>query len=132
MKEIPGSVKNQGNRGRSPLIQKEILTQPFAARLIPEYESHIRVTKETIQFVVNLTKEIPHSNRVTEERTPKISQQVSHLETMRAGPSIGPKSPEAYSGFSGNGPGLSGYHSWKSSTAFSSLIDSAGSHVVSS
>jgi len=50
----------------------------FAARLIPQYELHIRVTKETIQFVVNLTKEIPHSNRVTKERTPKLSQHVSH------------------------------------------------------
>ena len=33
---------------------------------------HIRVTKETIQFVVNLTKEIPHSNFVTKESTPKF------------------------------------------------------------
>jgi len=64
-----------GNKGQSPLIYKEILTQPFAARLIPQYESHIRLTKETIQFVVNLTKEIPHSYRVTKDRTPKLSQQ---------------------------------------------------------
>jgi len=55
----------------------------FAAPLIPQYESHIRVTKETIQFVVNLTKEIPHSNHVTKERTPKLSQHVSHQGTVR-------------------------------------------------
>jgi len=86
-------------------------TTAFAARLIPQYESHIRVTKGTLQFVVNLTKEIPHSNRVTTERTPKLSQHVSHQGTVRAGPSPGPKFPEAYSGSSGNGPGLSGYRS---------------------
>jgi len=55
----------------------------FAARLIPQYELHIRVTKETIQFVVTFTKEIPHSNRVIKERTPKLSQHVSHQGTMR-------------------------------------------------
>ena len=55
----------------------------FAARLIPQYESHIRVTKETIPFVVNLTKEIPHSNHVTKERTPKLSQHISHQGTVR-------------------------------------------------
>jgi len=124
--------KDEGNRGRShPFIEGNPSTA-FAARLIPQYESLIRVTKETIQFVVNLTKEIPHNNRVTKERTPKLSQRVSHQGTVRAGPSPGPKSPEAYSGSSGNGPGVSGYRSWKSSTAFSLLIDSAGSHVVSS
>ena len=109
----------------------KILTEPVAARLIPQYKSHIRVTKETIQFVVNLSKEIPHSNRVTKERTPKLSHQVSHQGTVRAGPSLRLNSSEAYSGWSGNGPGLSGYRLWKSSTAFSSLIDSAGSHLVS-
>jgi len=57
----------------------------FAARLIPQYESHIRVTKGTLQFVVNLTKEIPHRNRVTKERTPKLSQHVSHQGTVREG-----------------------------------------------
>jgi len=50
----------------------------FAARLIPQYESHIRVTKGTLQFVVKVTLEISHSNRVTKERTPKLSQHVSH------------------------------------------------------
>jgi len=54
----------------------------FAARLIPQYESHIRVTKETIQFVVTLTKEIPYSNRVTKKRTPKLSQHVYHQGTV--------------------------------------------------
>jgi len=132
VKEIPGSVKNQGNRRRShPYIEGNPRTA-FAARLIPQYESHIRVTKETIQFVVNLTKEIPHSNRVTKERTPKLSQHVYYQGTVRAGPSPGPKSPEAYSGSSGNGPGLSGYGSWNSSTVLTLLIDSAGSHVISS
>jgi len=45
----------------------------FAARRILQYESHIRITKETRQFVVNLPKEIPHCNRVTKDRIPKIS-----------------------------------------------------------
>ena len=104
----------------------------FAARLILQCELHIHVTKETIQFVVNLTKEIPHGNRVTKERTPKLSQHVSHQRTVRAGPSPGPQSAAAYPRYSGNGTGLRGYHWWNSSTAFRSLIDSAGSHVVSS
>jgi len=104
----------------------------FATRLIHQYQSHIRVTKETIQFVINPTKEIPHSNRVTKERTPKLSQHVSHQGTVSARPSPGQKSPEAYSGSSGNGPGLSGYRSWNASTVLSLLIDSADSHVVSS
>jgi len=73
----------EGNRGRSPLYIEGNPSTAFAARLIPQYESHIRVTKETIQFVVNLTKEIPHSNRVTKERTPKLSQHVSHQGTVR-------------------------------------------------
>jgi len=65
MKEIGGGAPSyiEGNPSTA-----------FAARLIPQYESHIRVTKETIQFVVNLTKEIPHSNRVTKGRTPKLSR----------------------------------------------------------
>jgi len=75
MKEIGG--------GAPPYIEGNPGTA-FAARLIPQYESHIRVTKETIQFVVNLTKEIPHSNRVTKKRTPKLSQHVSHQGTVRA------------------------------------------------
>ena len=37
------------------------------------YESHICIIKETTQFVVNLTNEIPHSNHVTKERAPKKS-----------------------------------------------------------
>ena len=69
--------------GRAPLLYKEIIAQPFAALLIPQYELHICVTKETIQFVAILTNEIPHSNRVTKERTPKLSQQVSHQGTVR-------------------------------------------------
>jgi len=56
--------KDEGNRGRSPPFIEGNPSTAFAARLIPQYESPIRVTKETIQFVVNLTKEIPHSNRV--------------------------------------------------------------------
>ena len=52
---------------------KEIGGRAFAAGLIPQYESHLRVTNETKQFVVTFTKEIPHSNRVTKERTPKLS-----------------------------------------------------------
>ena len=54
-----------------PLYNKKILLNLAEPWLIPMYESHIRVTKETIQFVVNLTKEIPYSNSVTKERTPK-------------------------------------------------------------
>ena len=75
--------KDEGNRGRSPPYIEGNPSTAFAARLIPQYESHIRVTKETIQFVVNLTKEIPHSNRITKERTPKLSQHVSHQGTVR-------------------------------------------------
>jgi len=44
----------------------------FAARLISQYESHICVIKETIQFIVNLTMEIPHSNHVTKEKNIKV------------------------------------------------------------
>jgi len=73
MKEIGGEAP--------PYIEGNPSTA-FAARLIPQYESHIRVTKEIIQSVVNLTKEIPHSNRVTKERTPKLSQHVSHQGTV--------------------------------------------------
>ena len=100
--------------GEAPFLSKEILAQPVAARLIPKYERPIGVTKETIQFVVNLTKEIPHSNGVTKERTPKLSQRVSHQGTMRAGPSPVLNSPEAYSGLSGYCAGIRGYHSWNS------------------
>jgi len=78
--------KDEGNRGRSlPYIEGNPSTA-FAARLILQYESHICVTKKTRQFVVNLIKEISHSNRVTKERTPKLSQHVSHQGTVRAGP----------------------------------------------
>ena len=75
MKEIGGEAPSyiEGNPSTA-----------FAARLIPQYESHIRVTKETIQFVVNVIKEIPHSNCVTKERTPKLSQHVSHQGTVRS------------------------------------------------
>jgi len=69
MKEIGG--------GAPPFIEGNPSTT-FASRLIPQYESHIRVTTETVQFVVNLTKETPHNNSVTKERTPKLSQHVSH------------------------------------------------------
>jgi len=55
----------KGNRRRSPPYIVESPTTAFAARLIPLYESHIRVTKDTLQFVVNITKEIPDSNHVT-------------------------------------------------------------------
>jgi len=74
----------EGNKGRSPPYIEGNPSTAFAARLIPQYESHIRVTEETIQFVVNLAKEIPHSNRVTKERTPKLSQHVSHQGTVRS------------------------------------------------
>ena len=57
--------KDEENRGQSPLYIEGNPSTAFAAQLIPQYESHIRVTKETIQFTVNLTKEIPHGNRVT-------------------------------------------------------------------
>ena len=70
------------NRGRSPPYIEGNPSIAFAARLIPQYESHVRVTKEIIQFVVNLKKEIPHSNRVTKERTPKLSQHVYHQGTV--------------------------------------------------
>jgi len=123
MKKIGGGAPSyiEGNRSTA-----------FATRLISQYKVHIRVTKETIPFVVNLSKEIPHSNRVTKERTPKLSQHVSHQGTMRAGPSPGPKFPEAYSGSSSNSPGLSGYGLWNLSTVVSLLIDSASFYVVSS
>jgi len=70
--------KDEGNGGRSPPYIEGTPSTAFAARLIPQYESHTRVTKEIIQFVVNLAKEIPHSNHVTKERTPKLSLHVSH------------------------------------------------------
>jgi len=59
--------------GEAPLNIQGNPSTAFAARRILQYESHIRITKETIQFVVTLPKEIPHSNRVTKDRTPKIS-----------------------------------------------------------
>jgi len=74
MKEIKG--------GAPPYIEGNPNTA-FAVRLIPQYDSYIHVTKETIQFVVNLTKEIPHNNCVTKERTPKLSQHVSPQGTVR-------------------------------------------------
>jgi len=70
--------------GDAPTYMEGNPSTACAARLIPQYESHIHVTKETIQFVVNLTKEIPHCNRVTKERTPKLSQHVSYQGTVRA------------------------------------------------
>jgi len=81
--EVERTRKMKANRGRTPPYIEGNPSTAFAARLIPQYESHIRVTKETIQFVVNLTKEIPHSNRVTKERTPKLSHHVSHQGTVR-------------------------------------------------
>ena len=84
--EVERTRKMEGNRGRSPPYIERNPSTAFAARLIPQYESHIRVTKETIQFVVNLTKEIPHSNRVTKERTRKLSQHVSPQGTVRLRP----------------------------------------------
>jgi len=80
--EVERTRKMKGNRGRSPPYIEGNPSTAFAARLIPQYESHIRVTKETIQFVVTLTKEIPHSNRVTKKRTPKLSQHVYHQGTV--------------------------------------------------
>ena len=68
---------------RSPPYIEGNPSTAFAARLIPQYESHIRVTKQTLQFIVNLTKEIPHNNHLTKERTPKLSQHVSHQGTVR-------------------------------------------------
>jgi len=55
----------------SPYIEENPSTA-FATRLIPQYESHIRITKETIQFVVTFTKEIPHSNCVIKEKNTKV------------------------------------------------------------
>jgi len=69
MKEIGG--------GARPFIEGNPSTA-FASRLIPQYESHIRLTKERVKSFVNLTKETPHNNRVIKERTPKLSQHVSH------------------------------------------------------
>ena len=74
-------MKEKG--GEAPPYIEGNPTTAFAARLIPQYESHIRVTQGTLQFVVNLTKEIPHSNRVTKERTPRLSQHVSDQGTVR-------------------------------------------------
>jgi len=76
------SVTEMG--GRSPTYIEGNPSTAFAARLIPQDESHIRVTQETLQFVVNLTKAIPHSNGVTKERTPMLSQNVSHQGTVRS------------------------------------------------
>jgi len=85
-REVERTRKMEGNRGRSPPYYIEGNPSiAFAARLIPHYQADIHVTKETIQFVVNLTKEIPHRNRVTKERTSKLSQHVSHQGTMRRG-----------------------------------------------
>jgi len=69
--------------GKAPPYIEGNLSTAFAARLIPQYESHIGVTKETLLLVVHLTKEIPHTNRVTKEKTPKLSQHVSHQGTVR-------------------------------------------------
>jgi len=79
-----GADKKDGRKhgAELPYIEGNPSTA-FAARLIPQYNSHIRITKETIQFIVNLTNEIPHSNHVTKERTPKLSQHVSHQGTVR-------------------------------------------------
>jgi len=79
---VEGAEREEIGSEASPYIEGNPSTA-FAARLIPQYELHIGVTKETIQFGVNLTKEIPHSNRVTKERTPKLSQHVSHEGTVR-------------------------------------------------
>jgi len=82
--------KDEGNRGPSPPFIEGNPSTAFAAQVIPQYESHIRVTKETIQFVVNVTKEIPHSNCVTQESTPKLSQYVSYQGTVRV---LGARTP---------------------------------------
>ena len=68
--------------GKPPYIEGN-RTTAFAARLIPQYESPIHVTKETIQFVVTFTKDIPHSYHVSKETTQKLSQHVSHQGTVR-------------------------------------------------
>jgi len=81
--EVERTRKMERNRGLSPPYIEGNPSTAFAARLIPQYESHTRVTKEIIQFVVNLAKEIPYSNRLTKERTPKLSQHVSHQGTVR-------------------------------------------------
>jgi len=59
--------KDERKYGAKPPYIEGNPSTAFAAQLIPHYESHIRVTKETIQFVINLTKEIPYGNRVTKE-----------------------------------------------------------------
>jgi len=104
--EVERTRRMEGNRGRSPPYIDGNPSIAFAARLIPQYESHIRITKETIQFVVNLTKEIPHGNRVTKERTPKLSQHVSHQGTVRGrslqGCENGRKNPKRQCGRRGN------------------------------
>jgi len=46
--EVERLRKMEGNRGRSPTYLERNPCTAFAARLIPQYESHIRVTKETI------------------------------------------------------------------------------------
>jgi len=74
----------EGNRGRRPPDIEGNPSTAFAAQLIPQYESHICITKETIQFVVTLTKVIPHSTHVTNERTPKLCQYVYYQGTVRS------------------------------------------------
>jgi len=49
--------------GALPYIERNASTA-LAVRLIPQYESHFRVTKEAIQVVVNLIQKIPHSNHL--------------------------------------------------------------------
>jgi len=69
---VEGAEPENTRMGGALLISKNILTQPFAARLTTQHESHIRVTKETIQFVATLTKEIPHGYCVTKEKNTKV------------------------------------------------------------
>jgi len=48
--------KDEGKKGAEPRYIEGNPSTAFATRLIPQYESHIGVTKETIQFVVTLQR----------------------------------------------------------------------------
>jgi len=83
MTEGERGAKRQEKYGVEPYYLEANHGTAFPFRLISQYESHIRVTKETIQFVIRFTKNIPHCNCVTKERTPKLSHPVSHQGTVR-------------------------------------------------
>jgi len=87
LREVERTQNVTGIRGGDPLYTEGNPSTAFAARLISQYESHIRVTKQITQPVVNLTKETPHINWITKRKNIKLSQQVYHQGTVRQGSS---------------------------------------------